>query len=619
MDGGRYEGMGTGQEQTFVIGLLVAVSLLAAQGLCLAAGGRLEAVGPPAIVTTAAAIALAGTLAAVSCLPQGRVRTSWLIWSAGAGAWLAGSLIRDMAALGWLYDRTTLVRGVCETIFAGLGLVGLILRAPARSLSATSFVLDGLPVGFLGIGLAWTVFGDLRNEPMLTKVGSGIYIVIFVLLGLAAFQLTALYGFRRVPNNMWVLGPGFGLTAIAAVLFPAHVPPSAATAGVAVPLSTAGLLLVGAAGFRRAYSPGGYARLYEPDLESGARVAPPAVATFALIVLLYRSRMQYLHVVIPFLFAAVLCLCTRLYLGRRSVVRSRVALLQSEERYRKLFEDAGDCVFLLDSAGVITSANFATEVVLGRSREELLGRRLSDLAVPASSEVAHFLAGVEPENPQESLANELEFATKNGRGVQLELRVTRFTLDGTIVLQCVGRDVTERKRAVDALQYKALHDPLTGLANRDLFADRVERALSRRPDAPCTAAVLFLDLDGFKHINDTMGHREGDMFLATFAERLRSCTRPADTCARLGGDEFAVLIEESSAEDAATVADRILAALRFPITLGERDVVLSVSIGIALARNGASAEALLRNADIAMYKAKSGGGRRHESHNTAAA
>jgi diguanylate cyclase (GGDEF)-like protein len=171
-----------------------------------------------------------------------------------------------------------------------------------------------------------------------------------------------------------------------------------------------------------------------------------------------------------------------------------------------------------------------------------------------------------------------------------------------------ARDVTERQALEDQLRHQAFHDSLTGLANRALFANRVEHALIRCARRQEPAAVLFLDLDDFKTVNDTLGHAEGDALLGAVAERLRSCLRAGDTAARLGGDEFAVLLDELGGEDEAVgVAERILEALRSAFSLQGREIAMSASIGIASSCGEVGADVLLRDADVAMYMAKSSG------------
>ncbi|MBA2769156.1 MAG: EAL domain-containing protein [Sporichthyaceae bacterium] len=170
-------------------------------------------------------------------------------------------------------------------------------------------------------------------------------------------------------------------------------------------------------------------------------------------------------------------------------------------------------------------------------------------------------------------------------------------------------DVTARKKAEERLAHLALHDPLTGLTNRVLLRDRLEHALQRRSADEERVRLLFIDLDGFKTVNDSLGHPVGDQVLVVVANRIRSILRTQDTVARLGGDEFAVLIEDEPEEVAIATAERILAALRERLEVDERSVVVTASIGIASGGAATTADELLRNADLAMYAAKERGNR----------
>jgi diguanylate cyclase (GGDEF)-like protein len=176
-----------------------------------------------------------------------------------------------------------------------------------------------------------------------------------------------------------------------------------------------------------------------------------------------------------------------------------------------------------------------------------------------------------------------------------------------------SRDITDRKALEEQLVQQAFHDSLTGIANRALFKDRLHQSLARASRRKEKPAVLFIDLDGFKTINDSLGHAVGDELLAAVAARLRPCIRTGDTMARLGGDEFAVLLEDiEDLAAATTVAQRINEALKEPFALSQREVFISASIGIAPFVSAQDPDELLRNADIAMYMAKGAGKGRHE-------
>jgi diguanylate cyclase (GGDEF)-like protein/PAS domain S-box-containing protein len=214
------------------------------------------------------------------------------------------------------------------------------------------------------------------------------------------------------------------------------------------------------------------------------------------------------------------------------------------------------------------------------------------------------------DKPDHESFDTLEF--KDGRALELTSRPQ--TVRGEIVGRVWSfRDVTDRIRLEDELEYRAFHDSLTGLANKALFQDRLEHALARIGLTGSHLAVLFIDLDDFKTVNDSLGHSEGDQLLKRVAACLSNCLRPLDTAARLGGDEFAILIEDvSSREDVTTLAQRILDSLRLAVQRGTRSSASAGSIGIAFDEPGITSEQLLRNADIAMYKAKEGGKDRFE-------
>jgi diguanylate cyclase (GGDEF)-like protein len=207
----------------------------------------------------------------------------------------------------------------------------------------------------------------------------------------------------------------------------------------------------------------------------------------------------------------------------------------------------------------------------------------------------------------------------------LAVRLSQTQRSDALMVQCiellatqistgldVARNVAERRALEERLAHWAFHDSLTDLPNRVLFADRLELALARSVRHGSNIAILFLDLDGFKGINDTLGHAAGDQLLRNVSERLQSCLRPNDTLARYGGDEFVVLLEQVvDSQFAVMVAQRILTALERPLVIAENELRIQTSIGIALtpARPGADAD-VLRRADIAMYQAKAAGGSR---------
>ncbi|HUP61693.1 MAG TPA: PAS domain S-box protein [Thermoanaerobaculia bacterium] len=395
-------------------------------------------------------------------------------------------------------------------------------------------------------------------------------------------------------------------------------------------------------------------------------------------------------------------------------------LRKSEERYRELFENAHDLVYTHDLEGRVTSMNYAGERILGYSREELMGMRISDLVVPEHLE--HGLEQMRRKLSGETQATfyELDVRAKDGRRVSLELStrliardgkpfgiqgigrditerkanearyrvlfernlagVYRTTVDGRIldcnescarifgfdsrdefvnaaatdfyfdnterdrlvqmlrtqgslsntelrlrrrdgstvwvlenisllddnILEGTIIDITDRKHAQEQMEYQAYHDSLTGLPNRLLFRDRITVALAHAKRAGRLSAVMFLDLDQFKLVNDTLGHTAGDRLLQAIGSRLVNCVRGEDTVARMGGDEFTILLADLlDRRGAAAVAQKVLEAVRHPVQVGEHELYVTTSIGIAVfPDDGIDAEGLLKHADRAMYRAK---------------
>jgi diguanylate cyclase (GGDEF)-like protein/PAS domain S-box-containing protein len=262
----------------------------------------------------------------------------------------------------------------------------------------------------------------------------------------------------------------------------------------------------------------------------------------------------------------------------------------------------------MDDAGLVTEWNRQAETAFGWSRDEALGKRVADLVIPVRFRSAHRrgLRRFLDTRKTAILGQRLELCAlhRDGREFPVELSVWATQVGSTYAFSAFVHDISERKRLEAELINQALHDPLTGLANRTLLLDRMTHALDRSERSASPMTVLFLDLDGFKRVNDSLGHSAGDKLLVAVAERLRGFIRPADTIARIGGDEFAVLLEDTGAEVATGIAERLGRELAVPFAVGGREVLARASIGIAIGSHGRAAEELLRDADLAMYIAK---------------
>jgi diguanylate cyclase (GGDEF)-like protein/PAS domain S-box-containing protein len=256
--------------------------------------------------------------------------------------------------------------------------------------------------------------------------------------------------------------------------------------------------------------------------------------------------------------------------------------------------------------------------VMGYDPMSLIGTKLFDMVHPEDlPRVVNLLSQILDDPVVHPELLEFRWLHRDGTWLHVETLLSDLSLHpevGGIVLNT--RDVSERKVFEQQLAHQAFHDSVTGLANRALFRDRVEHALERQQRDDRPVAVLFMDIDDFKTINDSLGHAAGDQLLAEVAERLKGCLRAADTAARLGGDEFGVLLEDAGYERAAEVAERVMHVLEKPFPLEDKEVFVRASLGIAIGdddRKGMKgAEELLRNADVAMYTAKSQGKARYQ-------
>jgi diguanylate cyclase (GGDEF)-like protein/PAS domain S-box-containing protein len=281
-----------------------------------------------------------------------------------------------------------------------------------------------------------------------------------------------------------------------------------------------------------------------------------------------------------------------------------------EARFASLVQHASDLITVLDPAATVVYQSPSIERVLGYAAEDVVGARFDRLLEPGEEgRLLHLLAdrsvGAEPQVLECALRHQ------DGSVRQFEILYTDLLDDENvrgIVLN--GRDVSERKAFEEQLSHQAFHDPVTGLANRALFSERVRHAVSRARRDGDGLAVLFMDLDDFKTVNDSLGHAAGDAVLLEVAKRLDACVRASDTAARFGGDEFAVLLEDvTSPQDAADTAERILESLSVPLCLDGKEIYIGSSLGISVVGGDviADADELIRNADAAMYIAKRDG------------
>jgi diguanylate cyclase (GGDEF)-like protein/PAS domain S-box-containing protein len=283
---------------------------------------------------------------------------------------------------------------------------------------------------------------------------------------------------------------------------------------------------------------------------------------------------------------------------------------RSERRLRLMLQYASDVICILDHDLTVVHVTPAVEPIVGMPAPELLGMNWLDVVADVDREAARDLVSLAQGG--RPARGELRLNTEDGRTSHVDAVVTEVIDEDLMGFVITCHDITERHELEQQLTHQAFHDALTGLANRALFRDRLGHAMARARGTG-GYGVLFVDLDDFKTVNDSLGHAAGDALLREMTGRLRTCLRDGDTAARLGGDEFAILLEDVDGDEhCIDIARRLLHALARPFDIGGTEVTTGASIGIAVGHAGpATPEDLMRNADLALYDAKKNGKNRY--------
>jgi diguanylate cyclase (GGDEF)-like protein/PAS domain S-box-containing protein len=613
-------------------------------------------VGGPATAQTLSNVGLCvGALsAAVACLFRarsfrGRMRWGWAFVGAGVLSWGLGQAC-------WVYLESFRGDEVPFPSQADIGYLGMVLLTPIGLLILPSAaealanrarsVLDGLMVAASLVLMAWIFV----VEPLIRAGGDSplaLYISLTYPLGdvvivtIVVYMLALQRHGGRTFSQLALVGAGIVAFAISDIayaylnLIGAYASGGPTDIGWFVGFS---LLLLAA---RKPSPPASAVAAEETeDADDGGQpfgVLLPYVVVLAALfttVVWFAQTGQGSAFVSYIRSALILLIVGRqllTLLENRNLTRNLEArvddrtakLFASEQRFHALVQHSSDVVTVVSTEAEVLYQSESVQRVFGYPAQWLTGRRLTDLidrdSAARLAEALRSVAG----RPYATTVLELNVRHRDRRERQAEMTITNLLGDesvGGLVLNT--RDISEQKELQDQLVHEAYHDALTQLANRALFRERVGEALQgrRRSD---DVTVLFLDLDGFKEVNDSLGHLAGDQLLVQVADRLRESIRDGDLVARFGGDEFAVLIQSAiGGPDAEMVAQRIVDGLHNPFLIDGRDKHVQASIGLASAGNygttGAAgllresqtdgAEQLMRNADLAMYKAKSAGG-----------
>jgi len=549
-----------------------------------------------------------------------RTRFAWRLVSAalmvqatGDGAWTYFEIIGRTT----MWDRWS---HIPQVLYSPIWLAAVVAfpRGERTKADATRFTLDTLTVVAAAAMVVWhfilaPLFADAvsREDIALYTVYSGLDLITLV----AAASMLLQDPGQTLRRSSWWIATGLMVGYVANTSWSAlNIRYAPTIAQVTDVLRLGGYMMIGlgtCVGWTdaRGVAPGG----------RGARLrARFSIVPYLAVVmgygLLFGMALRESYGITDLVVGAVVL--TALVMARQlTTVRENTRLLieqtakETEARFRSLVQHSSDVFAILDPMGIIRYVSPAAERVFGTPGERMINRTLAELVHEADRAAyeAHFSASLMGSSSISHIG--CRMIRVDGEWMRTETVATNLLADTNVNgIVLTIRDVTERVTLEEHLRHQALHDPLTGLGNRALFQDRVAHGLARAERTNDDVAVVFLDLDNFKEINDSLGHAAGDAVLVQTANRLRTCLRDSDTAARFGGDEFAILLEQTRGEgEVMDVAHRISAALARPLQVEGKDVDLNASIGIARAQPQQSADELLRNADVAMYHAKARG------------
>ncbi|WP_405678633.1 putative bifunctional diguanylate cyclase/phosphodiesterase [Streptomyces xanthophaeus] len=585
-------------------------------------------------------LSAAGLLAAVSCYSyarsiDSRERPAWLLFAFSSLMGASGNAVWGWyeVVLGTEVPKPS-VADFAFLCFAPPAIVGLLVLAkrPVTRAGWVCLALDSWLIGGSLLTLSWSL--ALAHAAQTAQTGApgsvprAALSLAYPLLDIALVSMVLVLHFRRSETNRSAVNTAIAalaLTVLSDALFTSPLLSAGYQSGQLLDAGWfAGSLLL-------AYAPWGARRLHLVPEQSGhprgerphsrpitgslPALTPYLAAAVCTLGILYNvvDGRKVDRMVVFTGCTVVLALVIRQGIMLLDNIALTQELAQKENHFRSLVQGSSDVIMIAAPTGTLRYVSPAAAGVYGREAEELVGTELATLIHPDDlgrvvHEVRRFLAAPPTEEP----TTRIECRFKSGGGEWLNVESTVNRHQGGLILN--SRDVTERVRLQAQLQHSAEHDPLTDLPNRALFTRRVRQALTGRRAGDHSTAVLFIDLDGFKAVNDTIGHQAGDELLIEAARRLQDSVRAGDTAARLGGDEFAALILGDGSRDRSAreyqvheIADRLRTTLSQPYRISGSEVRVAASIGVAFADPGITPSELMRNADLAMYRAKAGG------------
>ncbi|MGW3627921.1 putative bifunctional diguanylate cyclase/phosphodiesterase [Streptomyces sp. NPDC000880] len=578
-------------------------------------------------------LSAAALVATVSCLiyarsKHSRFRPAWLLFAVSSAMASCGN-----AVWGWyevVLDREVPSPSIADLFFlcfAPPAIVGLLVLAkrPVTRAGWVCLALDAWLIGGSLLTLSWSIALAHTARVQGESVAPAALALAYPLLDIVLVSLVLALHFRRSATNRSAINTAIAalaLTVLCDALFTSPLLRESYRSGQLLDAGWfAGSLLLAYApwGARRtaetARPPRGPRHPSRPVAGSLAALTPYLAAAVCTLGILYNviEGRRVDRVVVLTGCTVVLALVVRQGIMLLDNIALTHELAQKENHFRSLVQGSSDVIMIAAPSGILRYVSPAAAGVYGREAEELIGSELACLIHPEDlgrviHEVRRFLAAPPADEPTTRI--DCRFRSGSGDWLNVESTVNRH--QGGLIFN--SRDITERVRLQAQLQHNAEHDPLTDLPNRALFTERVRQALTGRRAGDSGTAVLFIDLDGFKGVNDRLGHLAGDELLIQAARRLQDSVRSGDTAARLGGDEFAALVVGDGSRDQSArqyqvreIADRLRLTLSQPYRVDGREVRVAASIGVAFAEPAITPTDLMRNADLAMYRAKAAG------------